>query len=169
MIVPTDFNLTPKQRAFCHHYLETNGDGPEAASRAYNCTTRGSARVMAHKALHNPKVQDYLQVLLIEHRAPDRMVQTLDDAFGACRVVNGRLTLDPDWGVRLKAVRLVRDILGLGSRGDTRRGPPSAACYPDELAQEPTQVLRFMLEHQRYPTPDERRLLLAEAAGQFVQ
>lgn len=83
MNIPSDFNLTPKQRAFCHHYLETCGNGPEAASRAYDCTTRGSARVMAHKALHSPKMQAYLAVLLIEHRVPEKVAQVLDEALDA--------------------------------------------------------------------------------------
>ena len=136
--------------------------GPTTAQRG------AQPRVLAHKALHNPKVQDYLAVLLIQNRAPDRMAQVLDDALDACRVVNGRLTPDPDWGVRLKAARLVREILGLGSQGSAGRQPPSAPSYPVGLAQEPAQVLRFVLEHHRYPTEEERRALLAEADGQFV-
>ena len=37
---------------------------PEAAMRVYYCSTRGSARVMAHKNLNNPKVLAYLDQLI---------------------------------------------------------------------------------------------------------
>jgi len=47
-------NLTSKQRNFVQYYIETGGSGPEAAMRAYNCSSRNSARVIAHRNLHNP-------------------------------------------------------------------------------------------------------------------
>ena len=91
---------------------------------------------------------DYLQVLLLEHRAPDRMVQALDDALDACRVVNGRLTPDPDWGVRLKAVQLVRGILGLG---------------PKAAQNEPPEVIQWAMEHDYLlPNEEEPRKLLGD-------
>ena len=58
------FNLTPRQWAFCEHYIELKGDGPEAAMRAYNCSDRVAARVTAHRNLNNPKVLAFLEQML---------------------------------------------------------------------------------------------------------
>jgi len=51
-----DAKLTPKQQAFVQHYIET-GSAPEAAMRAYNCSSRNAARVMAHRNRRNPKIK----------------------------------------------------------------------------------------------------------------
>lgn len=155
MNLPIGFSLTPKQRNFCHYYIETLGNGPQAAKRAYNCKTWGSARVMAHKLLHNPKIKDYLLVLVLEHPAPEEgVIQVMNDAFDACLVVNGRLTPLPDWGVRFKAARLVRDIL-LGSQDGAGRRAPSAPFQPVKLAPESLSMLSSILERHRGPTPEE--------------
>ena len=59
-------NLTPKQRGFVEYYIET-GSAPDAAMLAYDCTSRASARVLAHRNLNNPKVQAFLAHFLLEH------------------------------------------------------------------------------------------------------
>ena len=58
------FNLTPKQKAFANHYIET-GSAPEAAISAYNVSNRNSARVIAHRNLNNAKIRAYLQEQLL--------------------------------------------------------------------------------------------------------
>jgi len=52
--------LTPKQQTLVKAYLET-GSSTEAALTAYDCSSRNSARVIAHRQLDNPKVWDYLE------------------------------------------------------------------------------------------------------------
>ncbi|MEE8584194.1 MAG: terminase small subunit [Acidobacteriota bacterium] len=99
-------HLTPKQRAFCHHYIETLGNAPEAALQAYNCSSRGSARVMAHRCLHNPYVLRLLADLARRDGLPERALHVLTDALEATRTVNGRLTV-PDHATRLRAALFV--------------------------------------------------------------
>ena len=48
-------NLRPQQRACVDAYIETGGNAPEAALRAYNCSSRDSARVIACHNLKKPR------------------------------------------------------------------------------------------------------------------
>ena len=70
------FDLTPKQRAFADAYIKT-GSAPEAALSAYNCSNRNSARVMAHRTLHNAKVQAYLSFQVTDKVVVDKAIDTL--------------------------------------------------------------------------------------------
>ena len=56
------FALTVKQQNFVVYYFNTKGKGPESAMRAYNCSSRDSARVMACRNLHNPKILAYIRI-----------------------------------------------------------------------------------------------------------
>ena len=103
--------LTPKQRAFCHAYVETQGNAPESAMQAYDCSSRESARVMAHKALHNPDVLEYLSHLMAVTNLPIKALDALEQAMDARKVVNGRLTDQPDHRVRAKAASFVVDMV----------------------------------------------------------
>ena len=69
------FALTGKQQNFVVCYFNTKGNGPESAMMAYNCSTRASARVMAHRALHNPKVRAYIESLIREYNLDERFAQ----------------------------------------------------------------------------------------------
>lgn len=112
---PTRLALTPKQRNFVEVYLET-GSGPDAALTAYGCSNRNSARVLAHRLLHNEKVWDYLEHLAREGGLADGAVKVLRDATLAEKSirVNGRLIYKPDWRARLEATKHVLRIMGLG-------------------------------------------------------
>ena len=71
-------NLTPKQRAFIQYYIETGGSGPEAAMRAYNCSSRNSARVIAHRR-HNPKIIAFIERLWSCHNLLEQTAQALGE------------------------------------------------------------------------------------------
>ena len=58
------YNPTPKQWAFVEYYIESRGNAPEAAMRAYSCSDRAIARVIAHRNLNNPKVLAFLDRVL---------------------------------------------------------------------------------------------------------
>ncbi len=62
-----DSKLTSKQRNFVLYYIQNNGSAPKAAMRAYNCSSRNSARVIAHRNLHKPKIIAYIERLWSEH------------------------------------------------------------------------------------------------------
>ncbi len=99
------FNLTPKQRAFANHYIET-GSAPEAAMRSYNCSNRNSARVMAHRNLNNAKVQAYLSSQVTDKVLVDKSVRALKDGLDATKFIklNKVIMQVPDNMARLKAV-----------------------------------------------------------------
>jgi len=98
------FNLTPKQRAFANAYIET-GSAPEAAMRAYSCSSRNSARVMAHRNLNNAKVQDYLSSQVTDKAVVDKAIDTLFRQIHATKFmkVGNKVIQVPDNQARLKA------------------------------------------------------------------
>ena len=98
------FNLTPKQRAFANHYIET-GSAPEAAMRAYSCSNRNSARVMAHRNLNNAKVQAYLSFQVTDTVLVDKAIRALKECLDATKFIKlgkGNMQV-PDNQARLRA------------------------------------------------------------------
>jgi len=144
--LPPGFNLTSKQRAFAHAYLETGGNGREAALQAYNCSSPESASVLAHKALNNPKVVAYLNYHFLKHDMPDAVVETLKESLSATTIVKlGReYRKVPDYTARLKAVDQFAKIMDL---------------YPDPKDETPSEplskndywMMRFTGAHARVP------------------
>ncbi len=102
----TGFNLTSKQRKFADAYIKT-GSAPEAALSAYNCSNRNSARVMGHKARHNPKVRAYMQEQVLTETLVDAGVESLREALKADKMITNKrgevVNTWPDWGNRIKA------------------------------------------------------------------
>ncbi len=100
------FNLTPKQKKFADAYIKT-GSAPEAALIAYNCSNRNSARVIGHKARHNPKVRFYMQEQVLTETLVDEGVESLRKALRADKMITNRrgeiVNTWPDWGNRIKA------------------------------------------------------------------
>jgi len=110
----TGLNLTPKQRAFVQYYIET-GSAPEAAMRAYNCSSRNSARVMAHRNRHNPKIIACIERLWSEHNLLKRSVQTLAEGLKAT-IINqqtGESSEFPDHEIRLEAAVIALKLRGV--------------------------------------------------------
>jgi len=113
-----DGNLTPKQRAFVQYYIETGGSGPEAAMRAYNCSSRNSARVIAHRNRHKPKIIACIERLWSEHNLVERSLQTLAKGLRATKVViTNRRTGEgievPDHAIRLDTAKVVLKLRGV--------------------------------------------------------
>jgi len=112
------FNLTPKQRAFVQYYIETGGSGPEAAMRAYNCSSRNSARVIAHRNLHNPKIIAFIERLWSRHNLLEQTAQALGECLRATRLINyNRKTGEgievPDHAIRLDTAKIVLKLRGV--------------------------------------------------------
>jgi len=107
LTLQTGFNLTPKQRAFANHYIET-GSAPEAALSAYDCSNRNSARVMAHRNLNNAKVQDYLSSQVTDKVLVDKGIKALQECLDATKFIKlNKVTMQvPDNRARLRAVEL---------------------------------------------------------------
>lgn len=111
-------NLTPKQRAFVQYYIETGGSGPEAAMMAYNCSSRNSARVIAHRNLHKPKIIAYIESLWAEHNLVERSVRALGESLKATKVViinrkTGESIEFPDHAIRLDTAKIVLKLRGV--------------------------------------------------------
>ena len=111
-------NLTSKQRNFVLYYIQTNGNGPEAAMRAYNCSTRGSARVIAHRNRHNPKIIAYRDSLWSEHNLVERSIRTLAEGMKANKtIITNRKTGEsvevPDHNTRLHAAKMALKLRGV--------------------------------------------------------
>ncbi len=99
-------NLTPKQKAFADAYIKT-GSAPEAALSAYNCSNRNSARVIGHKARHNPKVRSYMQEQVLTETLVNEGVESLREGLKANKVITNKrgeiVDTWPDYGNRIKA------------------------------------------------------------------
>ena len=106
-------NLTSKQRNFVQYYIETGGSGPEAAMRAYNCSSRNSARVMAHRNRHNPKIVACIERLWSEHNLLKRSVQTLADGLKATIINQQTGSEFPDHEIRLEAAVIALKLGGV--------------------------------------------------------
>ena len=104
--------VTLKQIHFCHQ-LFAGFPPAEAAWRAYDCSTRNSARVLACRNLRKPKIRNYIGQQLIEKRLPAASFKVLEDALGAHLIVNGRLTEVPDHEMRTRAANLIIELINL--------------------------------------------------------
>ena len=145
-ILPPGFDLTSKQRAFAHAYLETGGNGRKAAQQAYNCSSPESASVLAHKNLNNPKVLTYLDYHSFKHGIPDAVVVSLKDSLFATKLikVGEKYQEVPDYTARLKASDQIAKIMDL---------------YPDPNDETPSEplskndywMMRFTEAHARVP------------------
>jgi len=110
-------NLTPKQRAFVHYYIETCS-APEAAMIAYNCSSRNSARVIAHRNLNNPKILAYIESLLADHNLEKKTARALGEGLRATKVIvtdrkTGERIEFPDHKVRIKTAMIVLKVWGV--------------------------------------------------------
>ncbi len=145
-VFPPGFDLTSKQRAFAHAYLETGGNRREAATKAYNCSSPESARVLAHKNLNNPKVLTYLNYHLFKHGIPDVIVDILKDSLSATKIVklSGEYLEVPDHTARLKANDQIAKIMGLYP-------DPKDATPSEPLSKQDYWMMSFMGAHARVP------------------
>ncbi len=109
-------HLTPKQRNFILYYIQTNGNAPESAMMAYNCSSRASARVIAHRNLHNPKIMAYRDSLWANHNLVERSIRTLAEGLKANQPITNRKTGEvvefPDHKMRLEAVMFALKLRG---------------------------------------------------------
>lgn len=138
--------LTPKQRTFVAAYIET-GSGPDAAIRAYNCRSRNSARVLAHRNLHNPKIVAAIEEVLAKHGVHLKAVDALNGALEATKTVytdpkTGERIEGPDHRTRLAAADKVFKMLD---------------AYPlsQGVLEEVWEEANEQLTHQRTKTSDE--------------
>ncbi len=112
-----DGNLTPKQQSFVQYYIET-GSAPEAAMRAYNCSSRNSARVMAHRNLRKPKIIAFIDRLWSRNNLLEQTARALGESLRATKVViTNRRTGEgmevPDHAIRLDTAKIVLKVRGV--------------------------------------------------------
>ncbi len=144
--LPPGFDLTSKQRAFAHAYLETGGNGRKAALQAYDCSSPESASVLAHKTLNNPKVVAYLNYHFLKHGIPDVIVESLKESLSATKIIKlreGYLEV-PDHTARGKAFDQIAKIMGL--YWDPKDETPS-----EPLSKQDYWMMSFMGAHARVP------------------
>ncbi len=149
-VFPPGFDLTSKQRAFAHAYLETGGNGRKAALQAYDCSSPESASVLAHKTLNNPKVVAYLNYHFLRHDMPDAVVESLKHSLSATKIVKlgGEYLEVPDHTARLKANDQIAKIMDLypDPKDETSSEPLSKEEYREEY-----WMMRFTGAHAHMP------------------
>ena len=156
--------LTPKQIRFCREYIKTLGNGPEAVLWSYNCSNRNSARVIAHRLLHKPRVQEYLQWVLPKLGILDPALDAVTDALKAEKPFfqEGKPAQVPNHPVRLHAAEMVFKLVGAFDKID--RSSPEYQYCADLMDEQPLEVCRYMAEHGKYPDSSVHKKLLEEAA-----
>ena len=149
-------DLTDKQRAFAESWIETGGNATEAVVRTYNCSTRGSARVIAHKLRRNPKIIAYMNHLMLASGLPDKTVDllhatvaSLEESLTATKPkkIGGKVLVVPDEPARSKARREIMDLWQMLRQ----LGPTDPASPPPELDEEAYWAIRFAGVHKRPP------------------
>ncbi len=148
------FNLTPKQRAFANAYIET-GSAPEAAMRAYDCSNRNSARVMAHRNLNNAKIQAYLSFQVTDKVMLDKAIETLFRQFHATKFMKAgnKVMQVPDNMASLKALQLYFKLFM-----EFSANTPEMTEQEEQEVEDSYWEMRYMHENGgRKPTPDELR------------
>lgn len=61
------YQLTLKEQMFCKLYLETKGNGTEAAYQVYKCKNRMVAAAVAYEYLRKPQIVAYVNALLEQY------------------------------------------------------------------------------------------------------
>ncbi len=84
--------------------------------RAFNCSSRSSARVIAHRNLHNPKIVASIERLWSRHNLLDRTARALGECLRATKVIitdrkSGEGEV-PDHAIRLDTAKIVLKVRG---------------------------------------------------------
>ena len=83
---------------------------------SYNCSSRASARAIAHRNLHNPKIMAYRDSLWGKHNLVERSIRALAEGLKAHQPITNRKTGEvvefPDHKMRLEAVMLAPKLGG---------------------------------------------------------
>ena len=85
---------------------------------AYNCSSRNSARVMAHRNLHNPKIIAFIESFLSRHNLLDQAARALGEGLRATKVViinqiTGESSEFPDHAIRIDTAKTVFKVRGV--------------------------------------------------------
>lgn len=135
--------LTLKQTKFVGEYVK-EGNATKAVRMAYpNIQTEGAQRVMASKLVANGNVQAQIQAIMEEEGlTPELVIRSLKE-----------LVTDEDKSVRVKAVRIACEVMGMiGARGVYQQfnlGNEHPSNYKDIAPMTPEerwQRLRRLLE-----------------------
>lgn len=112
-------NLTLKQRKWLKAYLEC-GNATEAAMRAYNCKTRGSANAIGAKNLSKINLGNAFDDEGLSLRA---IFKALSEGLDATRTYTsgGKSIVKPDWRVRHPYVVTALRLRGLYSPNKNRQ------------------------------------------------
>ena len=159
-----ELNLTPKQAGFCHHYLQ-KGNRADAIMAVYDSHSRNSARVMAHRNLHRPKVKEYIRFLIDGSDMVPAALGAIREALDAKVVYRGQETDSPDHRAQLKAADR---ILELSQRVEEQQADNSKSDGDQQLIKLlstlPTAVLEWMQgqDDLRIPDPEEWTRIMEE-------
>jgi hypothetical protein len=124
--------LTAKESQIVKAKLEATLTGRtqrDIAKELYPNSTQAAAEVEVSKNLNKPNVQEAMAIALAEHNlTADRLAGTVSEAMDATKVTvsgNGEeafAEVTPDFGVRLKAVSIAAQFMGVNKTND---GSPS--------------------------------------------
>ena len=129
--LPSEQRLTLKQKAFCKALVdpdaETYSNATKSALKTYNTTDYMTAATIGHDNLNNPKLQNYIERLLDDHRAGSKVRATKlgdilhSDTIGTIQTVrssDGTQTTKrgPSYSEVIKAVDIANKMSGLYDR-----------------------------------------------------
>lgn len=157
-------DLTIKQQRFVAEYIDQDGNGTQAALRAYDTDDATVANAIAVENLRKPSIQAALQAALeAEGIGPPKVARVVYEALGADRTVTTEkgevLELGPDHNIRLRAADFWAKLVGAfpAAKREVKHAHLHARL---ELASLPLRdrelLLAFLNRFKRLPKPEER-------------
>lgn len=150
-------------KRFAESYVAT-GHAVDAVDIAYNGTI-SRKDVKAYNLMKKPEVRAAMKLAFEARNAtPSRAAELVADATMAVKTIGQgeNATEVPDHQVRLRAADMI--IKAWGGYDDKPSGFDGGSKHLHIYMQEPMPVQRFILEHHREPTPDERKQIMGEIA-----
>ena len=121
---------------------------PKLPLRAYDCSSRNSAHVIAHKLLHNPKVIAHVQFKLSAYKLINETLRSLKERLSTEKrvKVKGEWVSVPYYKAQAQACDQVLKLMGFGANGKV---PPLPTKPWDEKTY---RSIRYAVEHGDFPT-----------------
>jgi hypothetical protein len=105
-------------------------------------------------------IKERLQKL---NATPERVAEVVSDAFEATKIA-GKLEQEvPDHRTRMQAANFVMKVYDAFPKAKVISGNGEGSKHLHVYLQEPAAVRKFIIENNRMPEPEERKLLLGEA------
>lgn len=114
-------NLTIKQKKFVKAYVETDGNGTEAALKSYDTTDYQTANAISVENLQKPSIKEAIELALVKHNITmDAAIKPIADGLHATRTIGfGEEAMEAvDHSTRLKASGMALKLMGAEKNGE---------------------------------------------------